>query len=286
MVHLETNEPVVNLKLDLLIPNSYQPRKAFNENTLNELALSIREYGVINPILVRQQGDKYEIIAGERRVKAAQKVGLTEIPAIIKNLSDEKMAEFALIENLQRENLTPIEEAESYDAILKKTNITENKLSEMIGKSQSSISNKIRLLNLPKSIQDALLERRISERHARALLQIDDEARQTELLQTIISEKLTVKELEEIIKDENKKEEKESENMNNDNFFTNMNNNMNFNQMNMQPTTTPMAPQVDMMSMNNTAPVQTMAEPIMPMPNMMMAPQPTNEMVAPPPVMP
>ena len=288
-MHLGTNEPVVSLKLDLLIPNSYQPRKTFNDNTLNELALSIREYGVINPILVRQQGEKYEIIAGERRVRAAKKAGLTEIPAIIKNIEEQKMAEIALIENLQRENITPIEEAESYEAILKQANITESKLSEMIGKSQSSIANKIRLLSLPDIIKNALLKREISERHARALLAISDEQTQTALLQKIINEKLTVKELEKIIKEENKKEEKESENMNNENFFPNVtdntmnqNTNMVLNQPNM---VAPTAPQVDIMPMNNQAVDQTMTTPLMPMPNAMPMVTNPNEMVQQTPVM-
>ena len=269
MVHLESNEPVVNLNIDLLIPNSYQPRKSFNDNTLNELALSIREYGVINPILVRQQGDKYEIIAGERRVRAAKKAGLTKIPAIIRKIEDNKLAELALIENLQRENITPIEEAESYQKILKLSNITEEKLSEMIGKSQSSISNKIRLLNLPKNIKNALLERKISERHARSLLAIKDEIKQTQLLERILTEKLTVKELENIISNEMKadkqketqeieikKEEKESENMNNESFFPNFNNNnldpnnMSLNTMNMQTVGAPVAPPVNITPMN------------------------------------
>ena len=263
---MQTNEPVVNLNLDLIIPNSYQPRKSFNDNTLNELALSIREYGVINPILVRQQGEKYEIIAGERRVRAAKKAGLTTIPAIIKQIEDNKMAELALIENLQRENITPIEEAESYQQILKISNMTEEKLSEMIGKSQSSISNKLRLLTLPENIKDAILQRKISERHARSLLTVKDINEQNTLLERIITEKLTVKELDNIIKEKSdelndssfdKKEEKESENMNNESFFPNFNNsnigqnnNMSLNNINMPPVGTQVAPQVNIMPMN------------------------------------
>ena len=291
MVHLKSNEPVVSLSLDLLIPNTYQPRKSFNDNTLNELALSIREYGVINPILVRQQGDKYEIIAGERRVRAAKKAGLKEIPAIIRNIEDNKLAELALIENLQRENITPIEEAESYREILKLSNITEEKLSEMIGKSQSSISNKIRLLNLPDNIKNALLERKISERHARSLLAIKDEKKQTQLLEKILTEKLTVKELENIISNEKindeqknsseiKKEEKESENMNNESFFPNFNNNnldpnsMSLNAMNMQAAGANIAPQVEITPMNQ--------QPMMEQPININAPQfeqPTQQIV-------
>ena len=257
-------EKIVKLNIDLLIPNPYQPRKNFNENSLKELALSIREYGILNPILVRQKDDKYEIIAGERRTRAAKLLNLKEIPAIIKDISDEKLAEFALIENLQRENITPIEEAMTYQTILKKTNKTEKELSEMIGKSQPFIANKLRLLNLPESIKKALIDKQISERHARSLLKVTAEERQKALLEKIIAEKLTVKELDNIINkievddseinsvvndimkslndSEKEKEEKESDNMNNGNFFPNYNipnqevnnNQASLNSMNMQ----------------------------------------------------
>ena len=234
-------DQITNISIDLLEPNIYQPRKNFNDITLNELALSIKEYGILNPILVRKKNDKYEIIAGERRVKAAKIAGLTEIPAIIKEVDDKKLAEIALIENLQRENITPIEEAKAYEDILNLSKITEQELSYMIGKSQSFISNKLRLLSLPNEIQEALSKRKISERHARSLLSIKDEKIEIELLNEIIANKLTVKELENIIKEKNlnlnKKEEKESDKMNN-NFFPNVNeqqnDNVSLNTMNMQ----------------------------------------------------
>ena len=194
-----TEENVVKLNIDLLEPSPYQPRKQFNENSLKELALSIREYGILNPILVRQNNDKYEIIAGERRYRAAKLLNLKEVPVIVKDISDELMTEIALTENLQRENITPIEEAMTYQAILKKTNKTEKELSEMIGKSQPFIANKIRLLNLPQNVQDALINKKISERHARSLLSVKEEEKQTELLEKIIREKLTVKELDLLI---------------------------------------------------------------------------------------
>lgn len=240
---LQQSENVVNIAVGLLEPNPYQPRKTFNENTIDELALSIKEYGILNPILVRKKADKYEIIAGERRLRAAKKAGLQEIPAIIKNIDDAKAAEIALIENLQRENLSPIEEAKSYKEILSLTNLTEEKLSGLIGKSQSAISNKMRLLALPTSIQNALNSRRISERHARSLLTLKNEQEQQELLDRIIKEKISVKELDSIISLIKQKElEKESDNMNNGNFFPNYNNldqnnnnnNMSLNSMNMQ----------------------------------------------------
>lgn len=292
------SENITRINIDLLVPNTSQPRKKFDENSLKELALSIREYGILNPILVRKKDNLYEIIAGERRYRAAKLLELTEVPVIIRNdITDEKMAEIALIENLQRENITAIEEARSYQEILSKSKITEEKLSEMIGKSQSFIANKIRLLNLPDTIQDALVNKKISERHARSLLKVKDTDKQIELLKKIITEKLTVKELDNIINEDTinekeikdaisdimkslninyKKEEKESDNMNNESFFpnynnTNQNNNISLNTMNMQAMNMPgqeVAPVVN--SELPTAPifpnpgVQPVASPVMP----------------------
>ena len=228
-------ENITNLNIDLLIPNPNQPRKRFDDKALKELALSIKEYGIINPILVRKKNNLYEIIAGERRFKAAKMIGLKEVPVIIKDIDDNKMSEIAITENIQRENISPIEEANSYKEILEKKQITEKELSEMIGKSQPFIANKIRLLKLPAQIQDALINKKISEKHARTLLTTNNSQRQIELLEMIISQKLSVKDLEEIIK----KEEKESDNMNNGNFFPNFNpqqnqSTMSLNSMNMQ----------------------------------------------------
>lgn len=229
------SENIVLVKLELITPNPNQPRKQFNDTSLNELAKSIKEYGILNPILVRKKDNLYEIIAGERRYRAAKIAGLTEIPVIIKEVEDSKIAELALIENIQRENITPMEEAKTYDEILKNGNLTEQQLGEYIGKSQSSIANKLRLLKLPIEVQEAINNKKISEKHARSLLTIEDQNKQLELLQKIIDEKLSVKELDNIIIE--KKEEKESDNMNNGNFFPNMNsqdNNVSLNQMNMQ----------------------------------------------------
>ena len=228
------SDNISNIKLDLLIPNPHQPRKQFNELSLKELAISIKAYGVLNPILVRKKDNLYEIIAGERRYRAAKMVGLTEIPAIIKNVDDNKMSEIAMIENIQRENINAIEEAKSYQEILKNNKITEKELSDLLGKSQSFISNKIRLLNLPQTIQNALINKKISEKHARSLLRVNEQSKQLDLLKRIITEKLSVRTLDEIITKEeltNKKEEKESDNMNNDNFFPNFNNGQNQNDM-------------------------------------------------------
>ena len=226
-------ENISYLNIDLLIPNSNQPRKKFDDNSLNELSLSIKEYGILNPILVRKKDNLYEIIAGERRYKAARMAGLKEVPVIIKDVDDNKVSEIAITENIQRENITPIEEAKSYKEILDKKNITEKELSAMIGKSQPFIANKIRLLKLPIQIQDALINKKISEKHARTLLSINNSEKQIEMLEMIINKKLSVKDLEEIIK----KEEKESDNMNNGNFFPNFNtqpNTVSLNSMNMQ----------------------------------------------------
>ena len=270
---MSENNNIVEISIDLLIPNEYQPRKNFNDVSLNELALSIKEYGILNPVLVRKKNEQYEIIAGERRVREAKMAGFNKIPAIIKNVNDQELAEMALIENLQRENITPIEEANSYKEILNLSNKTEQDLSKMIGKSQPFISNKLRLLSLPKQVQDAINNRKISERHARSLLTVKDENKQLALLERIINEKLTVKELDNIInennisKEEIKKEEKESDNMNNGNFFPNFNNNieqnnnnMSLNNMNMQTLNNvgvSQMPNMEIMGMNQPSQLKT-----------------------------
>lgn len=188
------------LYLDDIIPNRFQPRENFDEQALKELAVSIKEHGVIQPIIVRQIGEKYEIIAGERRYKASTMAGLTKIPAIIKNLDDKESSKVALIENLQRRDLTPIEEARTYQKILELDALTQEELAKTMGKSQSAVSNKLRLLSLTDEVQDALLHEQISERHARALLNVSDPKRQVELLNKVISTRMTVRELDEEIK--------------------------------------------------------------------------------------
>lgn len=194
---LDTKVSILNIN-DIL-PNRFQPRIKFEEEKINELANSIRKYGVIQPIIVRNIGDKYEIIAGERRYKASVVAGLKEIPAIINNLDDEDSSEIALIENVQRENLTPIEEAISIKKILDMGGKKQEEVAEKLGMSQPSIANKLRLLNLDESVQEALLEKKISERHARSLLKIADKQKQKEMLDRIIKERLTVKRLDEEI---------------------------------------------------------------------------------------
>lgn len=186
---------VVDLYLDDIIPNRFQPREVFNEEALQELSASIKEHGIIQPIIVRKIGDKYEIIAGERRYKASVLAGLTKIPAIIRNLDDKESSKVALLENLQRKDLTPIEEARTYQKILELDDLTQEELGKTMGKSQAAIANKMRLLSLPDEIQEALLQNQISERHARSLLNLSSSEEQIEMLYTIINNRLTVREL-------------------------------------------------------------------------------------------
>ena len=197
---MQNNEnEVVYLYLDDIIPNRFQPRQVFDERALKELAVSIKEHGVIQPIIVRNIGNKYEIIAGERRYKASALAGLTKIPAIVRNLDDKESSKVALLENLQRKNLNPIEEARTYQKILELDQMTQEELAKTMGKSQSAVANKLRLLSLSDDVQDALLKEKISERHARALLAVDNQEKQKQLLNKIIANKMTVRELEEEI---------------------------------------------------------------------------------------
>lgn len=190
---------VVELDIADVLPNRFQPRIKFDENSINELALSIKKYGVIQPIVVRKIGDKYEIIAGERRYKASVVAGKQTIPAIICEMNDKDSVEIALIENVQREDLTPIEKAISYKKILDMGYVNQEELAQKVGKSQSSIANTLRLLNLSDEVQEALLENKISERHARSLLKIKDNDEQVKMLNRIINERLTVRKTDEEI---------------------------------------------------------------------------------------
>lgn len=208
----QAKDEVVYLYLDDIIPNRFQPREVFDERALKELAVSIKEHGVIQPIIVRNVNGKYEIIAGERRYKASAMAGLTKIPAIIRNLDDKESSKVALLENLQRRNLNPIEEARTYQKILELDQMTQEELAKTMGKSQSAVANKIRLLGLSDEVQEALLKEQISERHARTLLNIPEAKKQKEMLKKVINEKMTVRQLEAEIQKMYPKEEENAMN--------------------------------------------------------------------------
>jgi len=191
---------IIEISMDDIIPNRFQPRLVFDQQALNELASSIKIHGIIQPLVVKKVADKYEIIAGERRFKAAGIAGLTKVPCIVMNMSDDESAEVAIIENVQRSDLTPIEEAKSYKKLLDKGYLTQDQLAGRMGKAQSTVANKLRLLNLDEEVQNALLKNKISERHARALLSLKSTYDQKEMLNKIISNKLNVRDTEAEIK--------------------------------------------------------------------------------------
>lgn len=193
-------EEVQQIFVEDIIPNRFQPRLTFDEKALKELSDSIKVHGVIQPLVLRKVGNKYEIIAGERRYKASCMAGLKQVPAIVREMSDNDSAEIALIENVQRKNLTSIEEARSYRNLLDRGYLTQEELANKLGVSQSTIANKLRLLNLCEEVQNALLNEQISERHARSLLAIDNPDDQKKLLDKIIKERLTVSKLDGLIK--------------------------------------------------------------------------------------
>ena len=216
----ESNKEILQLNLDDIIPNRFQPREVFDEQELKELALSIKEHGVIQPIIVRSVNGKYEIIAGERRYKASALAGKTTIPAIVNNLDDKEASKVALLENLQRKNLNPIEEARTFQKILELDEMTQEELAKTMGKSQSAVANKLRLLQLPDPIQDAILKKQIPEHHARLLLKVEDPKKQKELFKQIVTEKLSVKEVDRRIK-EMYPDSKEKEDVSNINTYLN-----------------------------------------------------------------
>ena len=214
---MNLDQTVIQVHIEDIIPNRFQPRLNFDEKALQELAESIKEHGIIQPLVLRKLGDKYEIIAGERRYKAATMAGLSTVPAVIANVDDNRAAEVAIVENVQRKNLTAIEEARSYKNLLDKGYLTQEGLAKKMGLSQPAIANKLRLLNLDDEVQQALLDEKISERHARTLLTIPDKESQKEWLHRIINERLTVRQLDNELKRSNTKvdnsiiEEDESE---------------------------------------------------------------------------
>ncbi|TQR11515.1 nucleoid occlusion protein [Psychrobacillus soli] len=195
-------EEVVNIAIEKIVPNRYQPRTVFDEAKIEELARTIHTHGVIQPIVIRKMDDeKYEIIAGERRFRAMTKLQWTEVPAIIRNLSDKETASIALIENLQREELTAIEEAVAYQKLLKLHELTQEALAQRLGKGQSTVANKLRLLKLPEEVQESIMKKELSERHARALMQIKEKEMQLQLMNMTIENHWNVKQLEQKVEE-------------------------------------------------------------------------------------
>ena len=187
---------IVNIEIDKVVPNPRQPRTTFNAENLRDLANSIVEQGVIEPILIRMQQGRYELVAGERRLRAARIAGMTSIPAIIKDFTDEQSLELSLIENLQREDLNPIDEAEGYARLTEEFNLTQEKIAKKVGKDRSTITNMLRILVLPDEIKESLRNREISVGHARALLALDEATKQIKTWQQIIKNNLSVRDVE------------------------------------------------------------------------------------------
>ena len=208
-VNLEQN--ILQVPIDEIIPNRFQPRLQFDDRGLEELASSIKQHGIIQPLVLRRVNDKYEIIAGERRYKAATMAGLTKVPAVIADVDDNKSAEVAIVENVQRRDLSAIEEARSYKNLLDKGYLTQAELAKKMGLSQSAIANKLRLLNLDEEVQQALIENKISERHARSLLVLPTHEEQRKWLKRIINERMTVRELDNELKKLNEETSQEED---------------------------------------------------------------------------
>ncbi|MEK6714450.1 MAG: ParB/RepB/Spo0J family partition protein [Candidatus Omnitrophota bacterium] len=200
---------IINLKLEQILPNRYQPREEFDTQALQELAASIKEKGFIQPVIVRPaSGGKYELIVGERRLRAANLLHHNEIPAIVKEANDEESLELALIENIQREGLNPIEEAQAYQKLIDRFNFTQEKIAQVVGKARTSVNNTLRILKLPQTIQESIRKNLLSFSHARALLEIKNEKELLALAEKIIASELSVRELENILKHKRKEKSK------------------------------------------------------------------------------
>ena len=193
---------VKEIPIDRVVFNPYQPRKMVGEEELKGLSESIKDHGVLQPVVVRRIGKGYELVAGERRVRASKMAGLSVIPAVVKDLTDEETALLALIENLQREDLNYFEEAEGYQRIIQEFGLTQEELARKVGKSQSAVANKLRLLKLPEALRKELMEKKLSERHARALLRLPSEESQARVLKKILESDLTVREMERLVNGE------------------------------------------------------------------------------------
>lgn len=189
------------MNINKVEPNRDQPRKKFEEDALMELADSIKQFGVLQPLLVKKRKDYYEIIAGERRWRAAKMAGIKEVPVIIKDYTDQEIVEIGLIENIQRENLNPIEEAVAYKRLLEEFNLKQDEVAERVSKSRTAVTNSMRLLKLDDKVQQMIIDDMISTGHARALLAIDDKNQQYELATRVFDEKLSVREIEKLVKD-------------------------------------------------------------------------------------
>lgn len=209
------------MKINMVEPNRDQPRKNFDEDSLLELADSIKQFGVLQPLIVRKHKDYYEIIAGERRWRAAKMAGIKEVPVIIKDYSEQEIIEIGLIENIQRENLNPIEEAMAYKKLLQEFNLKQDEVAERVSKSRTAVTNSMRLLKLNEKVQQMIVDDMISTGHARALLAIDDQEQQYILANKIFDEKLSVRETEKLIKDiKNPKKQKEKKLIPNEFVYT------------------------------------------------------------------
>ena len=204
------------ISIEKIFPNPYQPRKDFNEEDIQELAESIENFGLLQPLTLRKKEEHYELIAGERRLRAAEAIDLNKVPCIVNDFNDEEMAEIALVENLQRKDLDFIEESLAYSKLINKFNLTQQELAKKLGKSQSTIANKLRILNLPEKIRAQLKSPTITERHARALLKLTNESNQLQVIKAVNKNELTVRETEELIDEilNKKTEEDESESNN------------------------------------------------------------------------
>ena len=195
------HEQVINMRISLIEPNRSQPRKYFDDSAISELADSVRQFGIIQPLLVQKKDDYYEIIAGERRWRAANKAGLKEIPVIVKNFSNQEAVEVSLIENIQREDLNPIEEAKAYERLVKEYGLSQEAVAGRVSKSRTSITNSMRLLKLDLNVQQMVETGELSEGHARAILGLPDQDAQKELAEQVIRERLSVRQTEKLVRD-------------------------------------------------------------------------------------
>ena len=217
-VPVSEEKPDKMVKITMVEPNRDQPRHKFDEEALNELADSIKQYGIISPIIVQDRKDHYEIIAGERRWRAAKIAGLKEIPVIIKNFTEQEIVEISLIENIQRENLKPIEEALAYKRLLTEFHLKQEEVAQRVSKSRTAVTNSMRLLKLADEVQQMIIDESLTTGHARALITIEDQSKQIEIAKKVVNEKLSVRDIEKLVKDLNKpkKEKKESKQLKND----------------------------------------------------------------------